>query len=278
MTATRRRFDRAAVLITGASAGIGAEVVRRFAREGARLALAARRPEPLEAVAREVRELGAEAIAIPTDVGDPAACERLVASTVEALGGLDVLVNDAGAHFRGPFTDVSAREVATMVDVNARAPLVLTSHALPHLKRSRGAIVSVASIAGMAPLPGAAVYSATKFALRAFSLALAEELRGTGVSVSLVSPGPLVDTGFLMEHMEDAADIVFSQPMSTAEEIAEMVVECARDGRRERTKPAATSMLATLSYLLPGLRRAFEPAMKRHGARVKARLLSKRRP
>ncbi len=264
-------------LVTGASKGVGLAVVRRLAMEGARIALVARGAEALEAAAEQVRRAGAEAIALRADVSKLDECARVVSETVAAFGGLDLLVNNAGAHVRGTFAELAPADVATMVDVNTRAPLVLIAHALPHLARAQGSIVNVASIAGMAPLPGAAVYSGTKFALRAFSIALREELKDSGVSVSLVSPGPIEDTGFLMDHVEEAADILFAQPMSTADEIAELVIASARDGRRERATPLRTSLLASASYLVPGLRSVFEPMIRRRGARNKARLLERRR-
>ncbi len=273
---TSRTLTDAAALVTGASRGVGLSVSRELVRRGARVALVAPDADALEDAVGELRARGADAVAIVGDVSTPDACARIVRDAVATFGRLDVLVNNAGVHVRGPFGDLDVADVAAMVDVNARAPLVLTAHALPHLRKSRGAVVNVASIAGMAPLPGAAVYSSTKFALRVFSMALAEELRGTGVSVSVVSPGPIIDTGFLMDHVEDAADIVFSQPMSTAAEVADMVIACALDGRRERAKPRATSVLTNISYLMPGLRRVLEPAIRRRGSRAKARILRER--
>ncbi|MEZ4247366.1 MAG: SDR family NAD(P)-dependent oxidoreductase [Polyangiales bacterium] len=220
------RFRDRVVLVTGASEGIGAACARRFAAEGAKLVLAARRRGPLDTLAAELRGRGTHVLVVPTDVGDLEACERLIATTVSELGGLDVLVNNAGAHYRGPVLERTPAEIATMIDVNARAPLVLSRLALDALLASRGAIVNVASIAGMTPLPDAATYSASKFALRAFSIALAEELRGTGVGVARVARTDFTDTGFLMESMEDAADVVFAQPMSTMTR-SRLVVECA---------------------------------------------------
>ncbi len=271
-----KRFRGRVVLITGASAGIGAASARRFAEEGARLALVARHEGPLEAIAEELRSRGAETLVVPADVGDLDACRMLVERTADALGGIDVLVNNAGAHFRGAFEMRSPDEIATMIDVNVRAPLVLTSLALPHLRRTGGTIVNVASLAGMVPLPDAATYSASKFALRAFSLALAQELVGTGVASTLVSPGPIIDTGFLMNALDEAADVVFSQPMSTADEIAQMILDSAHDGRLERAKPAASAVMATASYLFPGLRRRLEPVMRARGRREKARYRERR--
>lgn len=265
------RFGGKAVVVTGASAGIGEAVARQFAREGAKLALAARGAERLEAVADELRGQGAEVIAVPTDVADQAACAELLARTERELGAVDVLVNNAGAHVRGRVDLQSADDLALMVDVNLRAPIVLSRQALPYLERAGGgAIVNVASIAGRVPLGEAAVYSATKFGLRVFTFALAEELEGAGITVSAVSPGP-VDTAFLMDEIDDVADVVFAQPMSTPDDIAALVLDCAGDGRRERMTPKSSGYLATMAYLVPGLRRLLLPYMRKKGARAKQR-------
>jgi short-subunit dehydrogenase len=170
-------------------------------------------------------------------------------------------------------------DILQILHVNLRAPMVLTRLALPTM-RSQGAgnVVNVASLAGRFPLDDEATYSATKFALRIFSFAVAEELRDTGIRISVVSPGP-VDTGFITDPsvIESVPPLVFSQPMSTAEEIADLVLDSADDGARERTKPAFSGKLATLGYLLPALRRVLLPAMERKGAREKKKYIARQR-
>lgn len=261
------RFSGKTVVITGASAGIGAATARRFAEAGARLVLAARGVPALEAVAAEVG-----GVAVPTDVTDPGACRALIARAVAETGALHVLVNNAGLHHRGTVEALEADDLAAMIDVNLRAPVLLSRLAIPHLRASGGgAIVSVASLAGCVPLPEAATYSASKFGLRAFSLALAAELEGQGITVSTVSPGP-VDTGFIMDHLDDVADITFSQSLSTADDVARAVVRCALDGARERALPPSGGRLALLGYVFPALHRALRPALEARGRRAKARL------
>jgi short-subunit dehydrogenase len=272
------RFGNKIVLITGASGGIGAACARRFAAEGASVMLAARGAEGLRKLAAEIERNGGKAYALPTDVSDPAACERLVQRAAEPFGGLDVLVNNAGANKRGPIERYSAEELARVVQVNLVAPIVLTRLALPHLrKRGPSAIVNVASIAGQIPVKHEAVYSATKFGLRAFTYALAEELAGSGVTVSAVSPGP-VDTGFLTEDLDHVPDVVFAQPMSTADDIARLVLACAVDGTVERTIPRVTGILATAGYLVPALRRFMMPIMERRGKQAKEAFRRRRTP
>jgi short-subunit dehydrogenase len=266
----KRRFLDKVVLITGASTGIGAAAARMFAAEGARVVLAARGREALDALAAELRGAGREAEVVPTDVADMEALRRLVARAVEWGGRLDVLVNNAGANHRGELERQTPEQLAQIVQVNLAAPIVLSRLALPHLREHCGAIVNVASLAGRMPVVHEATYSATKFGLRAFSFALAEELRPAGVRVSVVSPGP-VDTGFIMGDIDDVPDLVFSQPMSTAEQIAALVIECAVDGRVERMRPELGGRLATLGYLFPALRRALVPMMERKGRAAKQR-------
>ncbi|MBI3767976.1 MAG: SDR family oxidoreductase [Deltaproteobacteria bacterium] len=263
------RFEQKVVVITGASAGIGAAATRMFAAEGATVVLAARSQTALDQIVREITAAGGRAHAVSTDVADREACERLLARAAEQLGGIDVLVNNAGTNKRGPIERYSAAELAGVVQVNLVAPIMLTRLALPYLrKRGRGAIVNVASIAGRIPVGHEAVYSATKFGLRAFTFALVEELEGSGITVSAVSPGP-VDTGFIMENLDDVPDLVFAQPMSTAEDIARAVLDCAADGVLERTIPQITGYLATAAYLFPAMRKLLFPIMERRGKEAK---------
>jgi short-subunit dehydrogenase len=268
-----RRFEGQTVVVTGASSGVGAAAARRFGSEGARVVLAARSVGALEAVAREI---GERALVVPTDVSDPDQARALVERALEATGSLHVLVNNAGYNHRGPVVESDPEELARIVDVNLRGPILLTRFALPSLlQQQRAAVVNVASIAGQVPLPGEATYSATKFGLRGFSMALAEELRGTSVRVSIVSPGP-IETGFLTDDLDAVPDVVFSQPMSSAEEVARAVLDCAADGRLERTIPRLSGVLATAGYLVPDLPRLLRPLLEQQGRRAKERYRARR--
>lgn len=267
----QQRFADRVVVITGASAGIGAAAAHAFAREGAKVVLAARGRDELQRVADEIVEHGGQAIAVPTDVADREAVERLFDAAATRFGGVDILVNNAGANKRGEIERFAAEELAQIVQVNLTAPIIACRLALPWLKRSSSpAIVNVASLAGRVPVVHEAVYSATKFGLRAFSIALAEELAPAGIKVAIVSPGP-VDTGFIMEAIDDVPDLVFSQPMSTAEEIAALILDSAHDGRIERMRPRLSGHLATIGYLFPQLRRVLLPVFEKRGRKAKAR-------
>ena len=156
-----------------------------------------------------------------------------------------------------------------MVEVNLRAPLQLTATALPHIRDAGGgAVVMVGSLAGRAPLAGAATYAATKAGLRAFALSLADELAGSGIHIGVVSPGP-IDTGFIMDEIDQVEDIVYSQPMSSAQDVANAVVKVAAGKAVEIPMPWSSGKLTTLSYLFPRLRRAMRPLLYKIGARNK---------
>lgn len=271
------RFEGKTVVITGASSGIGESCARKFASEGARVVLAARSREPLD---RLVEELGQDlAQAVPTDISDVGACKALLQQAVSRFGSIDVLVNNAGYNMRGAFEEIPLDDVLQILHVNLRAPMVLTRLALPTMRsQGTGTVVNVASLAGRFPLDDEAIYSATKFGLRIFSFAVAEELRDTDIRVCVVSPGP-VETPFITDPavIDDVPPLVFSQPMSTPDEIADMVLESAADGARERSRPALSAKLATLSYLAPGLRRLIAPALERKGERVKKKYIEQQR-
>jgi len=261
-----QRFRDRTVLVTGASSGVGEAAARLFADEGARVLLVARTASALDVIAKEI---GERAIAIPTDVSDSEQVRALVDRVLYDVGDLHVLVNNAGFNHRGELLGAEPAALAHVVDVNLKAPILLTRAFLPHLvKHAKANIVNVASIAGQIPLPGEATYSATKFGLRGFSMAIADELRETSVRVSLVSPGP-IDTGFLTDDIDAVPDLVFSQPMSTAEEVAQAVIDCAHDGQLERTLPRLSGTLATVGYLMPDLPRLLRPILELQGRRAK---------
>jgi uncharacterized protein len=186
-----------AALVTGASAGIGACIARELAKRGHGLVLVARRRERLEELAKELSEAhGIRAEAIGADLSKAASVARLP-GRVQSLGlEVDVLVNNAGFATGGPFYESDPERELEQVRVLVEAPMVLTRMFLPAMvKRRRGAILNLASTAGMQPMPYSAGYSAAKAYVLTFSEALHQELRGRGVTVTVLAPGP-VETDF----------------------------------------------------------------------------------
>ena len=261
-------FAGKTVVITGASAGVGAACARAFAAQNAKLVLIARGRAGLNAIAKELRPV-CEVMTSVMDVADTAQCLKLLKKAETKFGAVHVVVNNAGMHARGDLETVDPNDIALMADVNLRAPMVLSCAAIPYLRRAgSGAIVNVGSLAGRAPLQGAATYSATKAGLRAFSYALGDELREAGINVGVVSPGP-IDTGFIMDEIDQVEDIVFSQPMSSAEQVADAVISIASGEYDEISLPAISGKLTTLSYLFPALRRFLRPKLYEMGRKNK---------
>jgi short-subunit dehydrogenase len=260
-------------IVTGASSGIGLSVAHLLAAAGAKVALVARTQTTLERAAKEVNaKHGADrAHAFSCDVGDFAALDALVKGVLTRLGGIDILVNNAGLNHRGPIARHSARDLADVITVNLTAPIYLTRLCADHL-RPGGAVVNVASLAGMVPVPHEAAYCASKAGLRAFTRSVAEELAEKNVHVGTVCPGP-VDTNFFGD-IDTVPNLVFSQPMRSPDQIAAGVMECIQERRAEIAIPAASGKLATLGYLFPSLAHALRPMLEKRGAKNKARYKS----
>jgi len=180
------------VLVTGASSGIGLELARCFAADGCRLVLVARKGNALEALAAELRKAHKiQAQVITTDLAHPESPARLLAHLQSAGLKVDVLVNNAGFGAQGKFAELPLGRQLEMLQVNITSLTHLTGLLLPGMiERRRGGILNVASTAAFQPGPGMAVYYATKAYVLSFSEALAEELAGTGVTVTAVCPGP----------------------------------------------------------------------------------------
>ncbi len=269
-------FNNKTVIVTGGSEGVGAAVARMFAEAGANLMLVARDKKKLDVMAEQLCDkTRVEVFAM--DVADAGACVDVFKKASFEFGRVDVLINNAGYHSRGIVEDVQADDLGKMIDVNLKAPIVLSRIAIPYLREAGGgAIVNVGSLAGRAPIPGGAAYAASKAGLRSFTYALAAELAGSGIKLALVSPGP-IDTGFIMADIDATSDITFSQPISTAEDVAQAVLDLCGNTVREQSMPKLSGLLTTIMYLFPGLSTRLRPMLERKGAKVKAEIKAERK-
>src|SRR5271167_2284226 len=178
------------VAITGASSGIGEAVALACARAGAAVGLAARRADRIELLRERIVEDGGRAIAVPTDVSDESQARDFVERTHTELGGLDVLVNNAGVMLLGPIENAPTEEWRQMIHVNVFGVLYCTHAALPLMRaQGSGHIVNVSSVAGRFARAGSGVYNLTKFGVGAFSESLRQEGVAIGVRVTLIEPG-----------------------------------------------------------------------------------------
>ncbi len=178
-------------LITGASAGIGAALARCFARDGHQLVLVARGAEKLRALAGTLTaEFGGRVVSLPADLTQPDAAARLAAALKRRRLRIDVLVNNAGVLASGLFVQMPARRHQDIIDLNVSSLTAMLAHFVPPMiERGHGRILNVASIAAFQPVPTLATYAASKAYVLSLSESLAEELRGTGVTVTALCPG-----------------------------------------------------------------------------------------
>ena len=183
-------FSGKVLAITGASEGIGAELARQVSGRNVWLALAARNAEKLEQVAADCRSRGAEAVAVRCDVSVESDCRNFIDTAVRKYDSLDILVNNAGVSGHANFEDVTDFSwYEAMMRVNYFGSLYCTRYAVPHLKRRRGQVVGISSLAGKVGVPGRSAYSPTKAAQALFFEALRLELKEAGVDVTVVYPG-----------------------------------------------------------------------------------------
>jgi len=223
----RRRLDGRVALVTGAGRGIGRCIAMHLARAGATLVAAGRNRSNLDAVVESIRSTGGRAEAAVLDVTDEDAICRAVAWIDEHLGRLDILVNNAGVTHSAPLSETTTADWDRVMRVNARGPFILCRQALGLMKRSpHGRIINIASVVAIKGYANQSAYTASKHALRGMSMALAEELRDTGIRVHVVCPGG-VATDMVGQVRPDIPPSTLMAP----DEIAEIVTYlAAHDG------------------------------------------------
>ncbi len=232
------------VIVTGASSGIGEVIARTLAAGGCRLTIAARRADKLEALAKDINPSGKRVIAVPTDINNPADLVSLVARAKAIHGRVDALVNNAGVRSsKFKWWELSQVEAALTIQTNLAAVIELTRLVLPDMLEHRsGSIVNIGSVQGRIAM--SSLYSASKFGLRGFSLSLRRELLGSGVHVSLVSPG------FIRTSQSGGNR---GLPRPTPEVVARAVQNVLDHPKAEVFVPAWYGLLVALEPYLPHL-------------------------
>ncbi|OGO51273.1 MAG: hypothetical protein A2148_00265 [Chloroflexi bacterium RBG_16_68_14] len=249
-----RDLRGANAILTGGSRGIGPYIARALAREGVHIALAARGQERLEAVREEVEELGVRALTVSADIRLPEDRARLVDRVSAELGPIDLLINNAGVESTSEFVRLDPLTIESAIATNLTAAVLLMRMVLPGMvERRRGHVVNIASVAGKVPLPYDAVYSATKFGLVGLSHAVREELRGSGVGVSVVCPGFVANAGMFADIVaETGVRVPAIAGMSPPEQVAATVLRVIRyDVAEAVVTPLSGRPLLAVSYLSP---------------------------
>ncbi|MBI3839715.1 MAG: SDR family NAD(P)-dependent oxidoreductase [Planctomycetia bacterium] len=249
-------------LVTGGSGGLGRAIAAEFVKRGAQVVIAARGAEKLEAVADELRRGGAEVVAVPADITRQEDVDALVAKTVDRFGRLDVLVNNAGRSARGEAIATSAEEFAELMNLNLIALVRCTRAAMPQLLANRGHLVNIGSLAGKTAARYMGAYSATKFAVSAYSQQLRLELGPQGLHVLLVSPGPIARD----EPRAYSAEKLASLPPSArkpgggakvgllrADKLAEQILNACERRKPELVAPGRARLVFAITQLWPTL-------------------------
>jgi uncharacterized protein len=260
--------DTTTVLVTGASSGIGAELARGLAARGHHLTLVARREERLRELAGELESRGAPQPAIDAvDLGDQEARRSLIARLRRRKRRVAVLVNDAGFGTYGTFWRLDADREREQVKLNVEALHDLTSTFLGEMvQRGSGAVLNLGSTAGFQPLPGNATYAASKAFVNSFSESLHGELAGTGVSCTVLCPGPVAtefqDSSGIGHLHRSGPDLIWGSP----EKVARAAIEGMDRGRRMVVPRATDKVTAAFGRYTP--RSLLLPTMRRFGSRI----------
>jgi len=182
-------FQNQVIWITGASSGLGKYMAFEFAKQGAKLALSARRVDKLAEVLKKVHELGAEGIVIPCDVMEESEIEKAIREVVQHFGKLDVVIANAGFGVVGKIEELTSKEWRRQMDINVTGLAMTAKYAIPYLKKSQGRLALIGSVAAYIPNPKTGAYGASKAAVRSIGQTLQLELKGTGVSCTVIHPG-----------------------------------------------------------------------------------------
>lgn len=195
-------IENKVIVITGASSGMGAAAARHLAGQDAKVVAAARREERLQELVGEITTRGGTAIAVTTDVSRRSDMQALMDAAVESFGRVDVLINNAGVMPLSPLERLKVEEWEQMIDVNLKGVLYGIAAALPHMiEQKSGHIINVASVAGHKLIPASAVYSATKFGVRALSEGLRQEVKAHNIRTTIISPGAVSTE--LLDHISE---------------------------------------------------------------------------
>jgi short-subunit dehydrogenase len=249
------------ILLTGATGGIGHAIAAAFAARGARLVLSGRRPEVLESLAASFPD----AVVAPADLTDPASVRALG----EAHPDVDVVVANAAMPGSGALESFSEEQIDRVLDVNLRAPIILSRLYVPRMReRGSGHLVFMSSLSGRAPVAGGSLYAATKFGLRGFGASLRADLRGTGVGVSIVSPGFVHDAGMFAES---GAELPPGFRTVSPEQVADATISAIERNRGEVTvAPIELRLGTTFAAVAPDL--ASKVSNKLGGDRIARRM------
>ncbi len=243
------------VVITGASSGIGKACAKEFARQGAKLSLAARSIDKLKDIEKELIEQGCEVLSVKTDVSIEKDCENLINQTINKYGKIDILINNAGISMRALFSDVDLSVIKRLMDVNFWGTVFCTKYALPYLLETKGSLVAITSVAGFHGLPGRTGYSASKFAITGFLETIRIENLKKGLHVLTFAPG------FTSSNVRKAALVadgshqgetpLKEDKLMSAEKVAKKLIKSIKKRKRNKVLSLDGKLVAAFQHILP---------------------------
>ncbi|MFW6215501.1 MAG: SDR family oxidoreductase [Alkalispirochaetaceae bacterium] len=250
-----RNIDGNVAIVTGASSGIGRATAGALARAGVKVVCAARNGERLDSLVAAVRAEGGEALAQPTDLTDPKQCHAMVQRAVEEYGTLDILINNAGISMRALVEEVEMSTLRRVMEVNFWGTVQATKAALPYLRKSRGVVLAVSSVAGFHGLPGRSGYSASKFAIHGFMESVRIENLDIGLQVTIVAPGftasEIRSHALTADGTEQAETPLNEAKLMSAERVANLIVQAIRKGKRNKIISFEAQVIALMQRILP---------------------------
>ncbi len=248
-------FKDKAVVITGASSGIGKALAMEFAGMGAKIVMAARNEERLNEAMKEVSGLGVEVIGLPTDVSKEEDCKNLIEKAVSTFGRIDIMINNAGISMRAIFEDTELDVIRQLMAVNFWGTVYCTKYALPHLLESKGSLVGISSIAGYKGLPGRTGYSSSKFAMHGFLETLRIENMKKGLHVLIACPG-FTASNIRNTALNEKGEVQGESPrdegkMMSAEEVARHIARAISKRKDRLTLTSQGKLTVLLNKICP---------------------------
>jgi short-subunit dehydrogenase len=248
-------FKGKVVVITGASSGIGLACAKEFGKRGAKVVMAARNKEKLDAAAETLDNQDVEVLAVPADVSKKEDCKNLIDETVKVFGTVDVLINNAGISMRALFNDFKLEAFEQLMQINFFGTVYCTKYALPYLLKQKGSVVGVSSIAGYVGLPARTAYSASKYAMQGFLDALRTENLKTGLHVMVACPGftssNIRNTALTADGTPQGESPREEEKMMSAEEVAAHIAKGVAKRKRTLVLTTEGKIAVLMSKLFP---------------------------
>ncbi len=260
------RFEHKIAIVTGAASGIGKAVIQMFADEGAKVVLADINEEGIVKFAQELTSKGVDAMAVQTDVTKLEMVRNLLHRTLQKYGRIDILHNNAGIILPADIDALDYRDIDKQIHINLYGIIYGTKEVIPIMKKQgSGHIINTASLAGVVPEPGSAIYSATKFAIRGFDLAVRLELMDTGVSITTLLPDSVETPQLHYEATHGGSPMSFLDKPQTPEAVAQAVKKAIIKNKAEVYVPHSQGIIARLALMWPWSIPMLWPMLKKSG-------------